>query len=299
MHDQLSSNYLTAAPLPLSLSPSLPSLPSLPSPLPLSTPFLAPTSPAQPTLPPSFQLALRCIRLTCDPSQLCTSLAGTMSTSPYADAGAGPSQSASPPPLERKRHHLDPHEQQARQLEKLLAHPQKEIKVPSLPKQKTLRPPRDIQKNVVGSSAGAGSGEFHVYKQARRREYERIRLMEEGAQKIVEADEFARRQAAIAQQDEAKTNKNRSKRGKKKLAALKARAAAKGQDPSRVRLPASGGGDNDADGREDDSKRRRIHNEAAGSILFKPRDSDEDQDQDEGDNGAREEDETPEAGDTV
>ena len=34
-------------------------------------------------------------------------------------------------------------------------------------------------KNVQGSSAGAGSGEFHVYKESRRREYERIQLMEE------------------------------------------------------------------------------------------------------------------------
>jgi hypothetical protein len=32
-------------------------------------------------------------------------------------------------------------------------------------------------KNVQGSSAGAGSGEFHVYKQARRREYERLKIM--------------------------------------------------------------------------------------------------------------------------
>lgn len=39
-------------------------------------------------------------------------------------------------------------------------------------------------KNVQGSSAGAGSGEFHVYKQNRRREYERLKLMDEKAQKV-------------------------------------------------------------------------------------------------------------------
>ena len=39
-------------------------------------------------------------------------------------------------------------------------------------------------KNVTGSSAGAGSGEFHVYKQQRRREYERIQLMEEQNKKV-------------------------------------------------------------------------------------------------------------------
>lgn len=39
-------------------------------------------------------------------------------------------------------------------------------------------------KNVQGSSAGAGSGEFHVYKQSRRREYERLKLMDETAQKV-------------------------------------------------------------------------------------------------------------------
>lgn len=42
----------------------------------------------------------------------------------------------------------------------------------------TLRPPKDIMKNVSGSSAGAGSGDFHVYKHARRREYERVKIME-------------------------------------------------------------------------------------------------------------------------
>ena len=41
-----------------------------------------------------------------------------------------------------------------------------------------------MMKNVQGSSAGAGSGEFHVYKQNRRREYERLKIMDEKAQRV-------------------------------------------------------------------------------------------------------------------
>ena len=33
-------------------------------------------------------------------------------------------------------------------------------------------------KNVQGSASAAGSGEFHVYKHSRRREYERLKMME-------------------------------------------------------------------------------------------------------------------------
>lgn len=58
------------------------------------------------------------------------------------------------------------------------------MSIPKPAKEKTLRPPREMMKNVQGSSAGAGSGEFHVYKQNRRREYERLKLMDEKAKKV-------------------------------------------------------------------------------------------------------------------
>ena len=70
------------------------------------------------------------------------------------------------------------------QLERLLKDPAKPAYVPPPPKEKTIRPPREMMKNVQGSSAGAGSGEFHVYKASRRREYERLKLMEEESQKV-------------------------------------------------------------------------------------------------------------------
>lgn len=49
---------------------------------------------------------------------------------------------------------------------------------------KSIREPKDILKNVTGSSAAAGSGEFHVYKNARRREAERVRFMETQAREV-------------------------------------------------------------------------------------------------------------------
>lgn len=70
------------------------------------------------------------------------------------------------------------------QLEKLMKDPSKPVVLPAPPKEKTVRPPREMMKSVQGSSAGAGSGEFHVYKANRRREYERLKMMEEQKTKV-------------------------------------------------------------------------------------------------------------------
>lgn len=110
----------------------------------------------------------------------------SMSSSPSQNGASSSRNTAeltrSPP--SGKRGKLSPHERQAQAISKLLANPDKEVHIPEAPKEKSIRPPRDVMKNVTGSSAGAGSGEFHVYKQQRRREYERIQLMEEQNKKV-------------------------------------------------------------------------------------------------------------------
>jgi hypothetical protein len=114
-----------------------------------------------------------------------------------------------------KKRALSPSSKQSASIEALFANPDREIKVPTGPVKKTLAPPPEIVANVQGSSAGAGSGEFHVYKQSRRREYERVRMMEEEVEKEDRDREWEGKQRELRQKDDKRTNKNRAKRQKK------------------------------------------------------------------------------------
>lgn len=141
-----------------------------------------------------------------------------------------PTSSSNPP-----RHALTAVEKQRAQLDRLLKDPTKPAYVPLPPKEKSVRPAREMMKNVQGSSAGAGSGEFHVYKSGRRREYERLKIMDEQAQEVgglirpllqmqmlliyIQESltaEFERKRREAQEAAEAKTAKNREKRQKKK-----------------------------------------------------------------------------------
>lgn len=118
-----------------------------------------------------------------------------------------------------KRLALTPTTQQATQLSALFAKPDRDIVIPtSDPSSKALglAPPPEIVANVQGSSAGAGSGEFHVYKASRRREYERLRLMDEEVKREKENEDFERAKEERQKRDEAKTNKNKARREKMK-----------------------------------------------------------------------------------
>lgn len=67
-----------------------------------------------------------------------------------------------------------------------------------------------------GSSAGAGSGEFHVYRHLRRKEYARQRFIEEQAKKEEMDRKFKEMVEANKRKAEERTAKKRAKRLKKK-----------------------------------------------------------------------------------
>ncbi|EFJ36625.1 hypothetical protein SELMODRAFT_403186 [Selaginella moellendorffii] len=70
--------------------------------------------------------------------------------------------------------------------------------------------------NTSGSSAGSGSGDFHQYRQMRRREQDRLARMEADYQRKKEQTEFAIRREARLKEAEERTAKRRAKRLKKK-----------------------------------------------------------------------------------
>ncbi|KAH0289774.1 hypothetical protein KCU62_g4020, partial [Aureobasidium sp. EXF-3399] len=114
-----------------------------------------------------------------------------------------------------KKRALSPKSKQSAQLEALFANPDKPISLPSSSTSKSSSSlPPEIVANVQGSSAGAGSGEFHVYKASRRREYERLRAMDEEKDNEEKDAEFAAKKTEQEKKDAEKTEKNRAKREK-------------------------------------------------------------------------------------
>ncbi|RUS19097.1 hypothetical protein BC937DRAFT_87997 [Endogone sp. FLAS-F59071] len=140
-------------------------------------------------------------------------------SSPQFDLDSPASSPASPSPApagKKHAHSMTSAELQKRQLDKLLKRVDRPMVIPDTPKSKEIKPPKDIVRNVQGSSAGAGSGEFHVYRAHRRREYARLKMLDENAKKSEEQMEYEAKIAEMKAVAEARTAKKRAKRQKKR-----------------------------------------------------------------------------------
>ncbi|KAI7302568.1 hypothetical protein KC315_g16071 [Hortaea werneckii] len=123
-------------------------------------------------------------------------------------------------PIKKSRPNTnDPHTQHQAHISTLFAHPDRPVHIADSSTQTSHTGPAappEIVTNVQGSSAGAGSGEFHVYKASRRRENERLKAMDEENEREVKDREFEDRVGEMRRRDEEVLRRNREKREKAK-----------------------------------------------------------------------------------
>ncbi|KAM7294689.1 PRKR-interacting protein 1 homolog [Ixodes scapularis] len=101
-------------------------------------------------------------------------------------------------------------------LERLMQNPDKPVLIPDRPKGRSPHDAPEFVRNVMGSSAGAGSGEFHVYRHLRRKEYARQKYIDQKARQDEKDQEFRERVERNKRLAEERTAKKRAKRLKRK-----------------------------------------------------------------------------------
>ncbi|ETN68152.1 PRKR interacting protein 1 [Anopheles darlingi] len=106
---------------------------------------------------------------------------------------------------------------QRAKLEKLMKNPDKPVVIPTSNKDRDFSNAiPSFVRNVMGSSAGAGSGEFHVYRHLRRKEYARQKQIQEKSRSEQLDDDFQQKLENNRKAAEERTAKKRAKRLKKK-----------------------------------------------------------------------------------
>ncbi|XP_053222946.1 PRKR-interacting protein 1 [Podarcis raffonei] len=123
-------------------------------------------------------------------------------------------------------------DEQRLKLERLMRNPDKTVPIPEKLNEWAPRPPPEFVRDVMGSSAGAGSGEFHVYRHLRRREYQRQDFMDAMAEKQKLDEEYQKKlekNKIVAEEQTAKRRRKRQKLKEKKILAKKSKLEQKSE----------------------------------------------------------------------
>lgn len=122
------------------------------------------------------------------------------------------------------------YDEQKRKLDRLMKNPNKDVYIPQPRKEWKPRDPAEFVRHVMGSSAGAGSGEFHVYRNIRKRENKRQEFLERKSKKEDLDNAFQARLEENKEKAEETTSKKRAKRQKRKQKKMMAKKTKKRED---------------------------------------------------------------------
>lgn len=129
-------------------------------------------------------------------------------------------------------------------LERLMEHPERPVIIPEPAKPRQPHDAPEFVRNVMGSSAGAGSGEFHVYRHLRRKEYARQKYIDQCAVQDQLDAQFRERVERNRREAEERTAKKRAKRQRRKQKQKERRTAGK-SGPQRAEDESSSEEDDD------------------------------------------------------
>ncbi|XP_064536514.1 PRKR-interacting protein 1 homolog [Drosophila montana] len=116
-------------------------------------------------------------------------------------------------------------------LEKLMKNPEKPVIIPEQRRDRDyMSSVPTFVRNVMGSSAGAGSGEFHVYRHLRRKEYARQKNIQNQSLREAADDAYQQKLDNNKRAAEERTAKKRAKRLKKKQRAKRPREQKPNED---------------------------------------------------------------------